>query len=107
MAARLTVGATGRHLTVVALLARAGLYVVAGVHAGDVPRRIYWTHTQRGWAVGPDGAPLGMWADELITVRQLLPGRAAGPAIQVRIADITSVARPVVGSAAAMERDCA
>ena len=102
MAARPAVGARAVRVTVVTVLSADGVYVVDRASAGLVPAKVYWSHDSRGWAAGPDGAPLGLWADELVTVRRLLPGGGVGPAFRVRVADVTSVARPF-----AAERQCA
>ncbi len=39
--------------------------------ARSLPRQVYWNHTEDGMAVGPDGAPLGLWANEEFVAREI------------------------------------
>jgi hypothetical protein len=40
-----------------------------------IPDSVWWSHDEHGWAIGPDGSPLGLWASTPIRARRLLDGR--------------------------------
>lgn len=63
------------------------------VGAANLPLHVYWTHNDRGWAVGPDGAPLGLWASEEFCAQRILPGGHVGAVRTFVIGDLVGIWR--------------
>lgn len=84
----------GRHprrTLVVRVVGRSSNFAVAAADAARVPVRVYWTHDARGWALGPDGSALGLWATEELEVREIRNGRVVGRPERLWIGDLVVV----------------
>jgi hypothetical protein len=66
---------------------------VASKDVGRLPRRVFWSHDERGWAVGPDGSSLGLWSGDEIKARRMGAGGGFGAERRFAISDLTYVER--------------
>lgn len=80
-----------RRTLVVQVVGRSGDFAVSAADAGRVPHKVYWIHDARGWALGPDGSALGLWATEELEVRAIRDGRVVGGPERFCVGDLVAV----------------
>lgn len=61
--------------------------------ARRLPEKVYWHRESRGWSVGPDGAPLGLWADSEFVAREIEGDSSLGKRRRFRVGDLTYIDR--------------
>jgi hypothetical protein len=78
---------------VVMVYGETSCFLVSPEDTRWLPDKVWWSRNSRNWAVGPDGAPLGLWGSQEFTAREVLPGGCLGPERRFAVGDLTEIER--------------